>query len=64
MKDNTQSARELRALAILAGFAANPEVIRIDQAHLVENAIRLADMLAARLAVTAPAAPADKGTSC
>jgi hypothetical protein len=45
--------REHAATLILAGLAANPEAARIDLAHLAANAVRLADLLHARLADTA-----------
>jgi hypothetical protein len=45
--------REYAATHILAGLAANPEAARIDLAHLAANAVRLADLLHARLADTA-----------
>jgi hypothetical protein len=44
--------REYAATLILAGLAANPEAARIDLAHLAANAVRLADLLQARLAET------------
>jgi hypothetical protein len=47
------SRREYAATHILAGLAANPEAARIDLAHLAANAVRLADLLHARLADTA-----------
>ena len=47
------SRREHAATLILAGLAANPEAARIDLAHLAANAVRLADLLHARLADTA-----------
>lgn len=42
--------RQQRALAILAGLVANPETVRLDLDVLVRQAVRLADMLADRLA--------------
>lgn len=52
------SRREHAATLILAGLAANPEAARIDLAHLAANAVRLADLLHARLAATV------EGSSC
>ena len=47
--------RDYRATAILAGLVANPECTRVDVQLLVEQAVRLAEALGARLVETAPA---------
>lgn len=47
--------RDYRATAILAGLVANPGCTQEDVELLVNEAVRLADALGARLVETAPA---------
>lgn len=50
MQTQIDTLRQQCALAILAGLVANPETVRLDLDVLVRQAVRLADMLADRLA--------------
>ena len=52
--DPESTQRDQRALAILAGLAANPECVHQPVELLVNHAVRLADMLGARLAEPVP----------
>ena len=52
---NIMAQRDYRATAILAGLVANPDCTRVDVQLLVDQAVRLADALGARLVETAPA---------